>query len=187
MNHSRLLIYYAEMIHSSFFFLLNRYQDIHHFSVSSFWAHLHRLQLQGPPKNKDFWRNGRNPPGFCSQREVKRSRKRQYITINYTSPPPLFFKRPTTLLEVHFLGLFVILSSCSIYPKSSWEKKIMHLSGKNNEGKFQQAVIYQTQASFLLGKFTSGHLYSIYASLSVHAQWSERQISIKKLVNTRPK
>ena len=35
----------------------------------------------------------------------------------------------------------------------------MHLSGKNNEGKFQQAVIYQTQASFLLGKFTSGHLY----------------------------
>ena len=35
----------------------------------------------------------------------------------------------------------------------------MHLSGKNNEGKFQQAVIYQTQASFLLGKFTLGHLY----------------------------
>ena len=35
----------------------------------------------------------------------------------------------------------------------------MHLSVENNEGKFQQAVIYQIQASFLLGKFTSGHLY----------------------------
>ena len=86
------------------------------------------------------------PPGFCSHR-----------TINYTPTP--FFQASYGPNWSPFFRNFGILSSCSIYPKSSWEKKIMHLSGKNNEGKFQQAVIYQTQASFLLGKFTLGHLY----------------------------
>ena len=167
MNHSRLLIYYAEIIHSSFFCSTGTKTYIHHFSVSSFWAHLHSLQLQGPPKLKqgllEKWAEYSTDshhlltPRILQPNRSKISRKRQYITINYTPPP--FSMRPTARIEVHFLGLFVILSSCSIYLKTSYEKEIMHLSVENNEGKFQQAVIYQIQASFLLGKFTSGHLY----------------------------